>query len=85
MEGLLAQQGQAEVYQVKKMEGGYLVGFGLGTAHGVQPGARLPLFNEEGQTLGTVEVKESSATDSLALIISDQEIRPGFTVSRPPA
>jgi hypothetical protein len=82
IESHMAQRGKAEIYRVVKKDGQYVVKFGLGTAHGVQPGAHLSLYNDRGQALGSVEVQEASPTDSLASIISDQEIKPGYIVSR---
>ncbi|MDP3181314.1 MAG: hypothetical protein Q8M54_00680 [Desulfobaccales bacterium] len=79
-ERLLEQMGQAEVYRVAKREGDYLVSFGLGTAHGVHLGSRLALFDESGQLVGTVEVEETSETDSSARVSTDREIRPGYIV-----
>jgi hypothetical protein len=81
-EAFLAQQGKAEVYRVVKGEGGYIIRFGLGTAHGVQPGAHLTIFDDQGHTAGTVEVEEASKTDSQAVVKTDQVIKPGFIVSR---
>jgi len=82
IEGVMAEQGQAEVYRVVRQDGRYLVKFGLGTAHGIYPGGHLVVYDEGGQFIGTAEVQEASATDSLATITSDREIKPGSIVSR---
>lgn len=78
---LMAQEGKAEVYRVKKGEAGYEIAFGLGTTHGVQPGSRLILLNESGQPVGTAEVREASETDSVAMAGLDCVVRPGYIVS----
>lgn len=80
-EYLMAQGGKAEVYRVKKGEAGYEIAFGLGTRHGVQPGNHLILLNESGQPVGTVEVREVSETDSVAIAGLDCVIKPRYIVS----
>ncbi len=81
IEYLMAQGGKAEVYRVKKGEAGYEIAFGLGTRHGVQPGNRLILLNESRQPIGTVEVREVSETDSVAITGLDYVIKLGYIVS----
>jgi hypothetical protein len=82
VDALLAQGGKAEVYRVRRVPNGYEIGFGLGTDHGVQPGAKLALFNQDGQLLGRIEVVEASARDAVAVGEFNQEIRDGFMVSK---
>lgn len=79
---LQAKEGLAEVYRVNRKEGEYLVTFGLGTAHGVNPGDQVTLFDPEGNYVGTVQVQESSDQDAVGVITSDRDIRPGHFVSR---
>lgn len=81
-ERLLAGLGRAEIYRVASRDGAWVIGFGLGTAQGLQPGSRLRILNDRDQEVGTGEVKESTATDSLALVRSDREIKPGYIVLR---
>ena len=81
-EALLAASGQAEVYQVTGGDGGYEVRFGLGTAHGVSPGARVAIYDEAGQQVGTGTVEVSNQRVSVAQVTSDQEIKAGYLVSR---
>lgn len=78
---ILAGLGHAEIYRVASREGEYVIGFGLGTAQGVQPGSRLTIFNDQEQVVGTAEVQEATTTDSLAVAPADREIKPGYTVS----
>jgi hypothetical protein len=75
---LLAQRGQAEIYRVIKRDGGFEVHFGLGTTNGLQPGAELRVFNLRGKAVGLARVEEASPHDAIALVLTDQEIRPGF-------
>jgi hypothetical protein len=81
-EALLAATGQAEIYQVTGGDGGCEIHFGLGTAHGVGPGARVAIYNKVGQQVGTGTVEVSNQTASVALVTADQEIKVGDLVSR---
>ena len=65
-------------------DGGCEIHFGLGTAHGVGPGARVAIYNEAGQQVGTGTVEHLQPKDSVAQVMSDQEIEvdswsPGLT------
>ncbi len=81
-EALLAASGQAEVYQVTKGDGSYEIRFGLGTAHGMSPGARIAIYDEMGQPVGTGTVEECNRKISVAQATSDQPIKAGYLVSR---
>ena len=79
---LQAKEGLAEVYRVVREDGQFTVTFGLGTEHGVNPGAQVTLFDPEGKYVGMVSVQKSSARDAVGVITSDRDIRPGYFVSR---
>jgi hypothetical protein len=81
-ESLLHQLGQAEIYQVRQGEGEYLVAFALGTQDGVRPGDRLQILDDEGQTIGSVEVTEATATDAQGSAQADRPLMPGCLVSK---
>jgi hypothetical protein len=78
----LAQRGQAEIYKVEKAEGGYVIAFGLGTSHGVGPGAQVSILDPQGTYVGTAQVEKSTAQDSVGRATVDRDIRPGFFVTR---
>jgi hypothetical protein len=80
-ERLLAAGGQAEVYQVRRQEGGLAIRFGLGTAQGLQPGSAVRISDPQGRTVGTAEVAAATRTDSLAIVSADQEVKEGYLVS----
>lgn len=80
-EALLAASGQAEVYRVTRGDGGCEVHFGLGTAHGISPGARVAIYDEGGQQVGTGTVEVCNQKFSMALATSDQPIKAGYLVS----
>jgi len=81
-EALLAATGQAEVYQVIRGDDGCEIRFGLGMAHGMSPGARVAIFNEAGQQVGTGTVEVCNRKVSVAQATSDQPIKAGYLVSR---
>lgn len=81
VERLMAKEGEAEVFWMGTGLTGYEIAFGLGTKHGVKPGDRLTLYNEEGRPVGTVEVQKASETDSTGIVGFDSTVRPGYIVS----
>jgi len=81
-EALLAATGQAEVYQVIRGDDGFEIRFGLGTAHGISPGARVAIYDEGGQQVGTGTVEVCNRKVSVAQATSDQPIKAGYLVSR---
>lgn len=82
MDQLLARKGKAEIYRVIRRDGSFEVHFGLGTEHGMQPGLELRVYNPRGKSVGLARVEEAAPWDAIALVITDQEIRPGFMVCR---
>ncbi len=82
VDALMAKSGKAEVYRATRTPTGYEVSFGLGTDHGVHPGSRLTLYDENGRHVGRIEVTEASAQDAVGLGEFNQEIRAGFLVSK---
>jgi hypothetical protein len=81
-EALLAARGQAEVYQVTRGDDGYEIRFGLGTAHGMSPGATVAIYDAEGQQVGTGTVEVCNQKVSVARVTSGQPIKAGYLVSR---
>jgi hypothetical protein len=79
---LLAASGQAEVYRVMRGDDGCEIRFGLGTAHGMSPGARVAIYDPAGQQVGTGTVEICNRKISVAQATSDQVIKVGYLVSR---
>jgi hypothetical protein len=79
---LLAASGQAEVYRVMRGDDGCEIRFGLGTAHGMSPGARVAIHDAGGQQVGTGTVEVCNRKVSVAQATSDQPIKVGDLVSR---
>ena len=82
IEVLQAESGLAEIYQVARGEGNYLIAFGLGNKHGLNPGDQVTLLDPNGNYVGSAVVERTSDTDSVALATIAQEIKPGYLVSR---
>ena len=76
------QAARPEVYRVTRGDDGYEIRFGLGTAHGISPGARVAIYDEAGQQVGTGTVEVSNQRISVAQVTSDQPIKAGYLVSR---
>ncbi|MDP2861420.1 MAG: hypothetical protein Q8N95_01350 [Desulfobacterales bacterium] len=81
IEQLMAKQGKAVVYRVKKGDDGCEIAFSLGTAHGIRTDTSLALLNEEGKPAGTVVVHNVSETDSVARVGPGCTVKPGYMVS----
>ena len=81
-EGLLAEQGKAEVYRVRKGETGYEIFFGLGRKQGILPGSHLILSNSQGKEIGSICVEKVLEGHSTAQVDFGLTIQPGFIVSR---
>ena len=81
IEQLMARQGKAVVYRVKKGDAGCEVAFSLGARNGIRENTCFTLFNEEGKPVGTAVVHNVSDTDSLATAGSGCTVKPGYTVS----
>jgi hypothetical protein len=86
-DALLAAAGMAEIYRVTRTEDGFEVRFSLGSNHGVGPGSRLYILGTDNSPLGTVEIQESTLTDSRGIVSTagtGQEIKVGLMVSLQP-
>ena len=67
VEQLLADQGRAEIFHVKKADAGFEVWFGLGERHGVEPGVRVTICTENGQPICGAVVQRVDAENGMAL------------------
>ena len=80
-ETLMARQGKAEIYRAVRQEEGWTIRFGLGTVHGVVPGMRVTVLDEQDRMVAAAEVTEASETDSWATAPGEAEIKAGYVVS----
>jgi len=53
-----------EIYMIKKSTEGFVVSFRRGTDHGIRPGMKLTVVNEDGFRVGVVEVLTSTETEN---------------------
>jgi hypothetical protein len=72
-----------EIYMIKKSAEGFVVSFRRGTEHGIRPGMKLMVVNEEGFRVGVVEVLVSTDTESEALVSGESGVKLGCLVSIP--
>ena len=79
---LLARDGKAEIYRVRQTDLGIEIYFGLGRDQGLEEGTLLNLFDEKGQSLGTVKVRSVDAGDAVALAAEEQAVRPGYWLAK---
>lgn len=82
MDILLADQGKAEVYRVRKNTDGYEIFFGLGSKQGIIPGTCLSLMDKQGEVIGSVTPQEIFESHSTALVGSESTVQPGFMIRR---
>jgi hypothetical protein len=82
IERLLAEDGRAELYRVRQTDQGIEISFGLGKEQGLVVGTLLNLFDEKGQSLGTVAVRSVTARDAMALTAEEQGVRPGYWLAK---
>lgn len=68
LEALWAREGKAVVYMIKKTPDGLLISFGLGTNHGLSPGATVAVADESGLPMATASVVRCAAADASALV-----------------
>jgi hypothetical protein len=82
MEQAMAKEGKAEIYMVKKSPEGCLVSFSLGTTHGIRPGDRMDILNENGLKVAQADVEQSGKRDSVAKVLAPVQIEVGFVVAK---
>lgn len=83
-ENLLAAQGKAEVYRIRKGETGFQVFFGLGSRQGIRAGNSLTLIDHQGRIVGSITVGEVFENYSTALAEPELNVQPGFIIARSP-
>ena len=73
----------AEIHMMKKSARGLTVVFRLGTRHGLSPGMRLAVHNEDGIPVGSVEVLSCQESESEALVAGEGGVNLGCRVGPP--
>ena len=82
IEMLLADQGEAEVYRVRKGDKGYEIFFGLGSKQGINPGSCLTILDKQGGVVGSITPQEIFEGHSIARVGSEMTVNPGFMIRR---
>lgn len=78
---LLADAGEAEIYHVLGLgDEGFLVSFGLGTAHGLKPGMALTVLDRAGNHLCSIEVDQVFEKDAKAKVPKECSVKIGHVV-----
>jgi len=85
LEALWAKEGKAVVYMTKKTPDGLLISFGLGSEHGLTPGATVAVHDESGLPVAMASIVRCSGDDAAALVVGDGKVNLGNIVSRPTA
>jgi hypothetical protein len=83
MEPFMVRTDTTEIYMIKKSSEGFIVSFRRGTDHGIRPGMKLTVVNEDGFRVGIVEVLGSTEAESEALVSGESGIKLGCLVSLP--
>jgi hypothetical protein len=83
MEPIMVRTDTTEIYMIKKSSEGFIVSFRRGTDHGIRPGMKLTVVNEDGFRVGVVEVLGSTEAESEALVSGESGIKLGCLVSLP--
>jgi len=62
----LAEEGRAEIYLVRPVDGRLEIAFGLGSRNGVEAGTQLDIFDRTGRWIGFADVRKVTESDGLA-------------------
>lgn len=84
MEQFMAMEGKAVVYMVREGDSGTEIAFGLGAKHGVRPGDRFTLMDEQEVALCDIEAWKVSDADSIAILKACTDVKAGCIVRRRP-
>lgn len=82
LEFIMAENGQAEIYRISKVEKGFEIYFGLGKKHGLNNGDIISLLTDHGDYIAKIEVDNAGYENSTALVGVYRDVKPGYLVSR---
>lgn len=83
IEFIMLQNGQAEVFFIRKSEYVTEIAFGLGKKNNIKPGDVLNIYTDKGIPIGKVIVKNSTEENSIGIVKAEYNVKPGFIVSVP--
>lgn len=77
---LMAEDGRAEIYLMRPVDGGQEIIFEMGSRYGVAVGTRVDVVDKAGSWIGFAEVRKTTENDGLAWVSSDYPVKPGCIV-----
>lgn len=81
IEKIMSDQGQAEIFLVRRGVHVSLVWFSLGKKHHLKPGDVLNLYTGERQPVGVVVVHQVGEENSVGITKNEHQVKPGYIVS----
>lgn len=81
IESIMLQNGQAEVFFIRRGEYVTEIVFGLGKKNNIKPGDVLNIYTENGVPVGNVIVQNSTDENSIGIVKAEHNIKPGFIVA----
>lgn len=81
IESIMLKNGQAEVFLVRKGEFVTRITFGLGNKNNIKPGDILDIYTDKGHSVGKVIVQQTTDKNSMGIVKSEYDVKPGFIVS----
>ena len=72
----LAEEGRAEIYLVRPVDGRLEIAFGLGSRNGVEAGTQHDIFDRTGRWIGFADVRKVTESDGLAEVRGDCQVDP---------
>jgi hypothetical protein len=73
LEQLMAREGKAEIYMLKRSPEGFMISFGLGADHGLKKGDQVDIINEQNLRIGAAEVVQCAGKDCVALVSKEAD------------
>jgi len=73
LEQLMAREGKAEIYMLKRSPEGFMISFGLGATHGLHDGDQVNILNEQNLKIGAARVVQCGAKDCVALVSKEAD------------
>ncbi|MCS7215071.1 MAG: hypothetical protein RMI30_02990 [Thermodesulfovibrio sp.] len=81
IEFIMLQNGQAEVFFVRRSDFLTEIAFGLGKKNNIKPGDVLNIYTEKGIPVGKVIVQNSTDENSIGIVKAEYNVKPGFIVA----
>ncbi|MEN2986339.1 MAG: hypothetical protein ABDH16_06760 [Thermodesulfovibrionaceae bacterium] len=81
IEAIMLQNGQAEVFFVKRGQLVTEILFGLGSKDNIKPGDILNIYTDKGKPIGNVIVQLCTDKNSVGIVKAEYNVKPGFIVA----